>query len=331
MKKHILCLVLLVAVESVALNPLLAQTISAEKVGTSPWGSDDEIGTLNMMTDQSRMSVMRKVTSGKVYDLSTEYFVGMPSFHSLGDPGYQYWLTHTPHGTIVDNPNGLGAAMNKKVSYTGDAISMYTHMGTHIDALNHFGLDGKIWNGFTPEQHLGDKGWKKTGAETIPPIIARGVLIDVAMAKGVKALTDNYRVTAADLQHALKIQGTRLEKGDVVLIRTGQMQHYHNANEFLHNYPGISLDAVKWLAEDQQIMLLGADNLSFEAFPPERTDNWVPVHTYLLAEKGIMFIEQIFLEELATDKVYEFAFMAASLKLRGASGSPIRPTAIPIR
>ena len=78
-------------------------------------------------------------------------------------------------------------------------------------------------------------------------------------------------------------------------------------------------------------MLLGADNLSFEAFPPERTDNWVPVHTYLLAEQGMMFIEQIFLEELATDKVYEFAFIAASLKLRGASGSPIRPTAIPIK
>ena len=330
MKTHILCLVMLFAFQSVALENLLAQS-THEKAGASPWGSGDEIGTLNMMTDQSRMSVMRKVTSGKVYDLSTEYFVGMPSFHSLGDPGYQYWLTHTPRGTVVDNPNGLGAEMNKKVSYTGDAISMYTHMGTHIDALNHFGLDGKIWNGFTPEQHLGDKGWKKTGAETIPPIVARGVLIDVAMAKGVKALTDNYRVTAADLQDALKGQGTKLQKGDVVLIRTGQMQHYNNATEFLHNYPGISLDAVKWLVEDQQIMLLGADNLSFEAFPPERTDNWVPVHTYLLAEKGMMFIEQIFLEELATDKVYEFAFIAASLKLRGASGSPMRPTAIPIK
>jgi kynurenine formamidase len=77
-------------------------------------------------------------------------------------------------------------------------------------------------------------------------------------------------------------------------------------------------------------MLLGADNLSFEAFPPEREDNWVPVHTYLLAEKGVMFIEQMYLEELAKDEVYEFAFIAASLKLKGASGSPLRPIAIPI-
>ncbi|MEP1033056.1 cyclase family protein [Ekhidna sp.] len=300
-----------------------------EEVGVSPWGPDDEIGRLNLMTEASRLQVLSQINSGKTYDLSVDYFVGMPSFHALGDPGYQYWLTHTPHGTIVDNPNGMGDAMNRKVSYTGDAISMYTHMGTHIDALNHFGLNGKIWNGFTPEEHLGDKGWKKTGAETIPPIIARGVMIDVKSAKG--TLPDNYRITAIDLQDALKKQQVGLEPGDVVLIRTGQAEFYQDADHYLDNYPGISLDAVKWLVEDQGIMFLGADNLSFEAFPPEQEDNWVPVHTYLLAEKGVMFIEQMYLEELAQDQIYEFAFVAASLKLKGASGSPMRPLAIPIK
>ena len=315
------------------LSTLLLLTLAVkaqhkEVVGTSPWGPEDEIGTLNLMTEASQLQVLSKINSGKTYDLSVDYFVGMPSFHALGDPGYQYWLTHTPHGTIVDNPNGMGEAMNRKVSYTGDAISMYTHMGTHIDALNHFGLNGKIWNGFTPEEHLGDKGWKKTGAETIPPIIARGIMIDVKSSKG--ALPPNYRITAKDLQDALKKQRVGLESGDVVVIRTGQAEFYQNADYYLDNYPGISLDAVKWLIEDQDIMLLGADNLSFEAFPPERADNWVPVHTYLLAEKGVMFIEQMYLEDLAKDEVYEFAFIAASLKLKGASGSPMRPLAIPV-
>ncbi|CAN5362622.1 hypothetical protein BH23BAC1_BH23BAC1_20040 [soil metagenome] len=106
------------------------------------------------MTEESKLKILCRISSGITYDLSVEYFVGMPSFHVLGDPSYQYWLTHTPHGTIVDNPNGLGNNMNVKVSYTGDAISMYTHMGTHIDALNHFGLNGKIWNGFNSEEHL---------------------------------------------------------------------------------------------------------------------------------------------------------------------------------
>ena len=307
---------------------LAVQTQHKEVVGTSPWGPEDEIGTLNLMTEASKLQVLSQINSGKAYDLSVDYFVGMPSFHALGDPGYQYWLTHTPHGTIVDNPNGMGEVMNRKVSYTGDAISMYTHMGTHIDALNHFGLHGKIWNGFTPEEHLGDKGWKKTGAETIPPIIARGVMIDVKSSKG--TLPANYRITAKDLQDALKKQRVGLEPGDVVVIRTGQAKFYQDADHYLDNYPGISLDAVKWLIEDKGIMLLGADNLSFEAFPPEREDNWVPVHTYLLAEKGVMFIEQMYLEELANDEVYEFAFIAASLKLKGASGSPMRPIALPI-
>ncbi len=301
-----------------------------ERVGTSPWGADDQIGALNLMTPESRLAILSRIASGETYDLSVEYFVGMPSFHHLGDPGYQYWLTHTPRGTVVDNPNGLGERMNSKVSYTGDAISMYTHMGTHIDALNHFGLDGKIWNGFTSDKHLGDKGWKKTGAETIPPIIARGVMIDVAAYKGVEALTNNYRVSADDLKGALRKQGVRLAKGDVVLIRTGQARHYHEAAKYLHDYPGVSLEAVKWLVEQQGAMLLGADNLSLEAFPPERADNWVPVHTYLLAERGVMFIEQMFLEDLSRDRVYEFAFIAASLKLRGASGSPMRPIALPV-
>lgn len=309
---------------------LFLHSQSAEQAGISPWGPDDEIGTLNRMSEQSRLSILSQISSGKVFDLSVDYFVGMPSFHSLGDPGYQYWLTHTPHGTVVDNPNELGREMNEKVSYTGDAISMYTHMGTHIDALNHFGLNGKIWNGFSPEEHLGDKGWKKTGAETIPPIIARGVLIDVAAVKGEELMADNYRINANDLKQALKKQGVSLQKGDVVLIRTGQARHYADAEKYLHHYPGINLEAVQWLVEEKEVMLLGADNLSFEAFPPEREDNWVPVHTYLLAEKGVMFIEQMFLEELSREKVYEFAFIAASLKLKGASGSPMRPIAIPL-
>ncbi len=318
---------------------LLALTLTAsavfaqkeEQAGRSPWGAADEIGTLNLMTDASRLAILSRVDAGKTYDLSVNYFVGMPSFHSLGDPGYQYWLTHTPRGTVVDNPNGLGEAMNGKVSYTGDAISMYTHMGTHIDALNHFGLNGKIWNGYSADEYLGDKGWKKTGAETIPPIIARGVLIDVAAYKGQTVLDPNYRVSAADLKGALQKQRTALQKGDVVLIRTGQARFYQKADQYLDQYPGISLDAVRWLVEEQNVMLLGADNLSLEAFPPERADNWVPVHTYLLAEKGVMFIEQMDLEALSRDRVFEFAFIAASLKLNGASAAPMRPIALPVK
>jgi kynurenine formamidase len=304
--------------------------VGQEKVGKSPWGSQDQIGRLNMMTDGSKLQVLKSIGSGKTYDLGVEYFVGMPGFNFLGDPEYQYWLTHTPHGTVVDNPNYQGETMNKKVSYTSDAISMLTHTGTHIDALNHFGLNGEIWNGFSANEFLGDKGWKRAGAENIPPIIARGVLIDVAGYKNQSVLDRDYRISKEDLEGTLEKQKVELKKGDVVLIRTGQATYYNDAAKYLDQYPGVGLDAVKWLVEEKNIMILGADNLGLEAFPSNTKENWVPVHSYLLAEKGIMFMEQLNLEGIASDKIYEFAFIASSLKLRGASGSPMRPMAIPL-
>ncbi len=303
----------------------------ADSVGTSPWGPDDEIGRLNLMSEQSRAAILSRVRGGQSYDLSVEYFIGMPSWQAAGDPHYRLWMTHTPHGTRIDDPLHQGEPMNAHVSYTGAAISMYTHMGTHIDALNHFGLDGKIWNHFSAEEHLGDRGWHKAGAENIPPIIARGVLIDVAAAKDVDMLPDGYRVTRADLVAALKQQQVTLQQGDVVLIRTGRMQQYENAQAYMNNPPGLGLSAARYLVEEGGAMIVGADNLSFESFPPEVDDNYVPVHTYLLAEQGTPIMELVNLEDLARDKVYEFAFIGGALKLRGADGAPIRPIALPVR
>lgn len=316
----------------IAVAAVLTGTQDVERVGKSPWGPDDEIGTLNMMTDVSRAAVLSRIAGGKAYDLSVEYYVGMPSWHLLGDPRYQFWMTHTPRGTQVDDPAKVGESQNRKVSYTGDAVSMYTHTGTHIDALNHFGLEGEIWNGFKADEHLGDRGWRKAGVEKFPPIIARGVLVDVAGYKGVPMLADSYSITVDDLKGALAHQGTTLRRGDVVMLRGGRMTVWSaEKDRYILNQPGLGLSAAKWLAEDIGVMVIGGDNLSLEHFPVERPDNWVPVHTYLLAQRGIPIIEVLELEELARDRVYEVAFIAASLKWRGASAAPFRPLALPLR
>lgn len=301
------------------------------EVGKSPWGPDDELGALNRMTAESRAAILARIKGGEVYDLAVDYFIGMPSWHLLGDPRYQFWMTHTPNGTVVDDPAGVGRTQNEIVSYTGDAVSFYTHMGTHIDALNHFGLNGEIYNGFSAEEHLGDRGWQKTGAETIPPIIARGVLIDVAAAKGVEQLPDSYGITVEDLQTALARQGIQLAPGDVALIRGGRMHAWPDDEGYVLDQPGLTLPAARWLAEDQQVMAIGGDNLSLEHFPvAEGSETWVPVHTYLLAQAGVPIIEVVQLDELSRDEVYEFAFIAASLKLSGASAAPFRPIALPL-
>ncbi len=300
------------------------------RVGTSPWGPRDEIGRLNLMTPASQAAVLSRLAGGTTYDLSVEFFIGMPSWQAAGDPHYRLWMTHTPHGTVVSDPLGLGEAVNAHVSYSGAAISMYTHTGTHIDALVHFGLDGKVWNGFSAAAHLGDRGWTRAGAENIPPIVARGVLIDVAAAKGLAMLPDNYRITRDDLVAALAAQGTRLAEGDVVLIRTGRMQRYEDAAAYMANPPGLGMAAARYLVEEAGAMVVGADNLSFEAFPSEVDGNYVPLHTYLLAQTGTPIIELAWLEDLARDGVHEFAFIGGPLKLRGADAAPLRPIAIPL-
>lgn len=317
----------LVAGLALAAAPAVAERAG---VGASPWGPDDELGRLNLMTDASRAAILARVDGGEVYDLSVEYFVGMPGWFPAGDPRYSIWLTHTPRGTVVDDPMGVGTAMNEHVSYTGTAVSMYAHTGTHIDALNHFGLNGRIYNGFTAEEHLGDRGWTKTGAETIPPIVARGVVIDVAAAHGVAALPAGYFIERKDIVEALERQAIELAEGDVVLIRTGRMQSYDDSDAYLSNPPGLGMSGARYLVEEGA-MIIGGDNLSLEAFPSQVEGNYIPVHTYLLAQHGIPIMELVNLESIAADGVYEFAFIAGSLKLRGADAAPMRPIAIPIK
>ncbi len=297
----------------------IAKNVAAK----SPWGPADEIGTLNMMTDASRLEVLKQVASGKVYDLGVDLFVGMPTCCApFGDPTFQIFMTHTP----AQDPS------KELLSYSGDGMSMYTHTGTHLDTLNHFGLHGKIWNQVSAKDALGVRGWTKSGADKYPPIVARGVLIDVAKSKNVAHLPTSYAITPADLQDALRKQGTTLRPGDVVLTRTGVMTLWPDPAKYrLADQPGLSLEAAQWLVERQKAMLLGADNFGVESFPSKDPENFVPLHTYLQAEQGVSLLEAVWLEDLSKDQVYEFLFIASGLKLRGATGTPIRPVAIPIR
>jgi len=297
----------------------IAKNVAAK----SPWGPADEIGTLNMMTDGTRFDVLKQVAGGKVYDLSVDLFIGMPiCCGAFGDPTFQIFMTHAP----------ARDTSTEVLSYSGDAVNMYTHTGTHIDALNHFGLHGKIWNEVSTEQALGVRGWSKSGIDKYPPIIARGVLIDVAKSKGMVPLPKSYAITVADLKDALKQQGTTLQPGDVVLVRTGLMTLWPDQTKYsLLDESGLSLEAAQWLVEDQKAMLLGADCLGVESLPSTDPKNFVPVHSYLLVEKGVSLMEAMWLEDLAKDQVYEFLFIASPLKFRGGTASPIRPLAIGIQ
>lgn len=299
-------------------------------VSKSPFGADDEIGMLNLMDPASRRAALNEADPGRPFDLAVDFFMGMPVWTDLGDPGFQIWMSHTPAGNILDNPMNLSSVQNDLVSYSGDCIAMYTHCGTHVDTFTHFGYHGEIFNGFNTREHMGSRHWHRAGADKQPPIIARGVMIDVAGMLGVEMLPDSHAIGEKELLDALKRQKTELRPGDVVLIRTGRMTIWPDQQRFVPNSPGINREGAEFLAR-AGALYVGADNGGIEHTPSSDPDNWLPVHTFLLAEAGVPLLEMAYLEDLARDKVYEFAFIGACLKIRGGTGSPIRPIALPLK
>ena len=307
---------------------IIAYGAKFHEVTKSPYGSDDEIGMLRLIDGASRSAILGRTDASKMFDLSVDYFMGMPGWFGAGDQPYQIWMTHTPQGEIIANTMGVSDAANQLVAYSGDGISMYTHCGTHIDTFNHFGYNGQIFNGFTAQDHLGSRAWQKCGPEKHPPILARGVLLDVAALHGVDTLPPSHAVGEADLKGCLKHQGVELRPGDVVLIRTGQMNLWPDM-AFTKNTPGLNREGAEFLAKAGAVMI-GADNLTLEQTPSAHDLNFFPVHTYLLAEAGVPILEMAQLDELAAEKLYEFAFFGACIKLRGATGAPMRPVAMPL-
>nr|WP_279612420.1 cyclase family protein [Agrobacterium pusense] len=238
-------------------------------------------------------------------------------------------MTHSPRDGAQDNPFDVSEAARTVVTYSGDAFTMYSHTGTHIDSLNHFGLHGEIWNGFDAERHLDEEGWKVNGADKIPPIIANAVLIDLLKASDRTQLPPNHRISAEEIRHALNAQNIKIRPGDVVLLRTGQGAYFSDPERYGKDAAGLSVEAAMFLA-DEGAMIVGMDVMNPEILPSGLEDNWIPVHTFLLGEKGIPIIENLDLEALASDRLYRFAFIGMPLKIRGATGSPIRPIALPL-
>lgn len=317
-------------VDEAAKARIAAYQAKFREATASPFGKDDQIGMLNLIDAASRDAIVSRADAGKVFDLSVDYFAGMPSWIAANDPGYQLWMTHTPRGEELDDVMGKGQAANELVSYSGDAISLYTHCGTHVDALNHFGYHGRIFNRFDAHDHIGSRHWRVSGADRHPPTIARGILLDVAGLHGVDMLPPSHGIGPEDLEGCLKHQQTELRPGDVVMVRTGRMRAWPDPAAYINDAPGLNRAGAEYLAKGGAITI-GGDNLALEQGPSADPENWMVVHTYLLAEAGIPIMEVVDLEALAAEKVYEFCFFGACLKLRGATGSPMRPVAMPLR
>lgn len=281
----------------------------------SRWGAGDERGAANLMTPELVVRAARLIKTGEVIEMGYPLYAGMPFY---GGRVYSQVLKRTnwPTGS---NTRGTNEEM---------ITTELGQVGTQIDGFSHQSIGNSLYNCVQMDQVATRTGFSKLGIEKAGTLIARGVLVDVAAARGVEMLADRYEITAQDLQDALKRQKLSLAAGDAVIIHTGFGRLWEKDDvRYYRTQPGLGVGAAEWLAQ-QNPMIVGSDTCCVEVNPNPDPKLSSPVHQILLVAGGIYLIENLKLDELVQKGVQEFAFVVQPLKLRGATGSAVAPTAI---
>jgi kynurenine formamidase len=265
-------------------------------------------------------ALAEQLRAARVYDLEQPRFAGMP-IYPTHRPGYFYALHRRHRDTYQPDQHG------PRTGASG-VLTMMEHSGTHIDALCHQACGFTLFGDVPVEGTETSSGFTRLGVETVPPLLGRGVLLDVAAWKGVACLAEKYSISAEDLENCARTEKVTVQSGDVLLIRTGFGSIWKDEAGYLRA-AGMGKSATLWAAE-RGVVAVGADNMSWDV-PEERdpdTGATLFGHVFLLPQKGIYIIENLNLEELAREKVYTFAFVGIPLKFQGATGSPLRPLAL---
>ena len=265
-------------------------------------------------------SLLDGLKAARVFDLEQPRFAGMP-VHPAHKPGYFYGL-HRRHRDSY-KPEKFGPR-----SGASGVLTMMEHSGTHIDALCHQAADLRFFGGVAVDDVERADGYRELGAETIRPMLARGVLLDVAGWKGMASLPQNYAISADDLVGCARASNLAINSGDVLLVRTGFARHWTDEAVYL-NAAGVAKSGNVWAAE-QRVVAVGADNMAWDCMEERDPDTNMMLfgHVHLLVTHGIHIIENLNLDELAASGHREFCFVGVPLKFRGATGSPIRPLAL---
>lgn len=265
------------------------------------------------------MGRVAQADDGQVFDLAYPLVAGMPQ--SPRHPAYSHSMVRR-HGDQI-RADGTSSA--------NDLIVMGTHVGTHIDALGHYSADGKLHGGASAESEQRGGSLSSGGAECVPIFFHRGVLLDIPNTMGREYCPDDYEISPTDLASAARELSRPIEHGDVVLIGTGWGRRYEEgAQAFLgwqSGVPGVGAAGAEWLA-DKGVAAVGGETIAFEHVKPGKGHALLPAHKILLVERGIYIFETMDLSSLRQAGAREFRFVAAPLKLQGASGAPVRPFAL---
>jgi kynurenine formamidase len=287
----------------------------ADKWYPSRWGSADQRGAANRITPAKVLAARNLITKGTVYQLGHVYETAMPMF---GTRHYSLRI-----------PQAFGPQGSNKTIYHDELVSgELGQIGTQFDGLGHLGIGDLFYNGNNRLDFAKPEGLTKLGIENVGAIVTRGVLIDIAGYKNTPRLQGGYEVTVADIQGALKRQNVSITPGDIVLIHTGWGSLWLKDNAaFKKNAPGVGLAAGRYLVE-REVVIVGSDTWATEVVPNPDPQLAFPVHQLFIARNGIYIFENLITEDLARDRIYEFFFTFAPLRLKGATGSPGNPLAI---
>jgi kynurenine formamidase len=308
------------------------------------WGDEDQRGTLNFVTDEVRRRAADCVRTGRAFPLS------LPLSEAEGiqkgivpgrfNPVRTMSYVNVP---LSEDPDWICA--------NEDVVVMPLQCATHWDGLAHVSYGGKMYNGY-PATAVTSAGASRCGIHLVDVLLSRGVLLDVARARGVDVLNGGYAITPDDLDAACAMASVTVQPGDIVLVRTGQMTHlgmptrfpaggasipipnllrFGDVMRYMAPSPGLSMHTARWF-HARDVAAVATDTLALEVLPSEEEDAYLPVHLLHIVEMGMTQGQNWLLDELAADcaadGVYSFLLDATPLPFTNGLGSPVNPVAV---
>jgi kynurenine formamidase len=299
-----------------------AERAFAQECTPSQWGADDEIGAANYVDSDQVLMAAGLVQQGESHPLGIIVDPNMPAF-----PPRKMMLQ------VVQPNQHFGRSLEQDfgwpIVYNDDVTQLWWGTGPQIDGLGHLGESNIFYNCNDGEDFAALTGLTSLGIHNIPPLIGRGVLIDMAGHLGVDAMEAGQGIGSNDIMAASAAQGVEIRQGDVVLIHTGwtDAKLESDPTAWVSGEPGITNEAAVYLAS-LNVMAVGADTWGVEAVPPVEGDKVFYGHVTLLKENGIYILETMNTGRLASESVYEFMFVLGQARLQGAVQMIINPVAM---
>ncbi|HEX7138192.1 MAG TPA: cyclase family protein, partial [Vicinamibacterales bacterium] len=274
------------------------------------WGKDDQLGSVNLITPETRKRAAALVKTGQTVSLA-----------------------HNPlTERAEDNNNPFEHTMLRGNNMDRYAVTYHGYAHSHIDALCHFLYKDQTYNGYARADVNTDKGCAKLGIDNLKNgIVTRGVLIDIPRLRGVEYLEPGTAIYAEDVEAWEKKAGVKIGSGDAILLRTGRWARRAKVGPWnvAQSAAGFHASIATWI-KARNVAIVGSD--AGEDVTPSLVEGVaLPVHTLLITGMGINLLDNHDLEAVAEAASrlnrWEFMITIAPVPVTGGTGFPVNTIA----